>query len=60
MERSRLTEKLDILLQEFGQLERIIVVLEGNRYTDTRDYTERMLDESYHNVWNGCVLRTTH
>ena len=45
MERSRLTEQLDILLQELRQLERIIVVLDGNRYTDTWSYTERTLDE---------------
>ena len=45
MERNRLTEQLDILLQELPQLDRNIVVLEGNRYTDMQDYTERMLDE---------------
>ena len=45
MERNRLTEQLDILLQELPQLERIIVVLEGNRYTETWNHTERMLDE---------------
>ena len=45
MERNRLTEQLDILLQELPQLDQNIVVLEGNRYTDMRDYTERMLDE---------------
>ena len=45
MERNRPTEQLDILLQEFPHLERIIVVIDGNRHADTRDYTERTLDE---------------
>ena len=59
MEKNKLIEQLHILLQQLPQLEQIIVVLEGNRYTNT-EITQKELWMSYHNVWNGCVLRTTH
>ena len=55
MERNRLTEQSDILLQELLQLEQIIVVLEGNRYTDTRVYTERTLDELSQFMQGLCI-----
>ena len=55
MERNRLTEQSDILLQELLQLEQIIVVLEGNRYTDTRDFTERTLDQPSQCMQGLCI-----
>ena len=59
MERNRLTEQSDILLQELLQLKQIIVVLEGNRSL-IRESTQKERWMSYHNLCKGCVLHLTH